>query len=84
MTKAEAERWCRAHGIQLDTHKRPDLLSAGRSRKFTIPADAGQRVALVAGHLNAFRNTSKVLVWMHEWGVWASGERMHISFSELV
>ena len=29
-------------------------------------------------HLEAFRTSGKTLVWFDDWGVWPSGQRMHM------
>jgi hypothetical protein len=79
LTEAQCRRWCLDKGLELDPHKRPDLfLGKKHVRQFKIPNDAGARVALVREHLEPFRKESKVLVWLDEWGVFPSGERMHV------
>jgi hypothetical protein len=62
----------------LDDRDRPRMPDGAEG--FDIPHDAGQRVALVAGHLDerSFGGTS--LVWFTEWGIWPSGERQHIFY----
>lgn len=51
---------------------------SGEAEWFAIPADAGQRVAQAAGHLECFRENGRTLVWFSDWAVWPSGQRMHI------
>lgn len=76
LSKAECQKWCRTHGIQLDQSKHPEL-PWRKGRELKIPADAGQRVAQLTQTFQAFAG-SDLLVWITEWSVWASGERMHI------
>ncbi len=76
LTDTEAQRWCETHGHALGKRAGPVVRSD--AERFTIPADAGQRVAMVARHLADWKNESEVLVWFTEWGVWPSGERPHI------
>jgi hypothetical protein len=52
--------------------------SRGKSTSFSIPNDAGARVALVAEHLQGAGFHVKTLVWFNDWAVWPSGQRMHI------
>jgi len=52
--------------------------SKGKTKSFTIPTDAGQRVALPAKHLEELRGSGKTLVWFNDWAVWPSDQRMHI------
>ena len=75
LTKSEAKKWCQTQGATLGHIGFPD--AKPKTKSFVIPTDAGQRVALVAGHLTAFGN-SKTLVWFDDWAVWPSGQRMHI------
>jgi hypothetical protein len=47
LSKDEAEAWCRSRGLRLDAQLRPDAPS--RAESFTIPEDAGRRIAMVTG-----------------------------------
>jgi hypothetical protein len=76
LSKREAAAWCRQSGISLNEHDLPER-SAAPSR-FDIPSDAGKRVYLVSGRLKTFEYEPTLLVWFNDWGVWPSGERMHI------
>jgi hypothetical protein len=73
LTSAEAKKWCQAQGVRLAGGH----LHAGKPKTFSIPSNAGRRVALVKDHLERFRG-SKALVRFDQWGVWPSGERMHV------
>jgi hypothetical protein len=75
LTGAAARRWCRSHGATFGDVGFP--VAAGPVTDFTIPADAGGRVAMVGRHLQAFRGR-EVLVWFDDWAVWPSGQRMHV------
>ena len=72
----DAEAWCRQHEILLSEGRLPDL--SGFPTKFAIPSDAGARVSLVSWSMEAFREEPELLVWVKDWSVWPSGERMHI------
>jgi hypothetical protein len=73
LTGAEAKKWCHAQGVRLAGGH----LYAEKPKTFSIPSDAGRRVALVKDHLER-RRGSKTLVRFDQWGVWPSGERMHV------
>jgi hypothetical protein len=75
-TNIETIEWCRANSIALDASDHPNSIS--ETEEFNIPADAGQRVAMVANQFEIFRNENNILVWFTEWSVWQSGERLHI------
>jgi hypothetical protein len=76
LSKREAAAWCRQSGLSLNEHDLPERSAA--PNRFDIPSDAGKRVYLVSGHLKTFEHEPALLVWFHDWGVWPSGERMHI------
>lgn len=76
LSKTEAGAWCLAQNVPLGSRGLPARPSAAED--FPIPEDAGQKVALVAGHLVRHREAASLLVWFTEWGVWPSGERAHI------
>jgi hypothetical protein len=76
LTSVEARRWCLDQGARLDQKGFPE--PASKTGSFIIPADAGKRVALVAGHLKPLRVATNTLVWFDDWSVWPSGQRMHI------
>jgi hypothetical protein len=76
LTKGEAKRWCQAQGASFGERDFP--VPKSRAAEFKIPPDAGQRVALVASHLEPFEAAGKTLVWFDDWAVWPSGQRMHI------
>ncbi len=76
LSEKNARKWCHAEGASFDGDGFPT--SPGKVKSFEIPSDAGQRVALVAKHLDEFKSAGKTLVWFDDWGVWPSGERMHI------
>lgn len=76
VSSEDCEAWCRQRGIPLNSWRLPER--AAFPAKFPIPQDAGQRVSLVARSMAAFADENELLVWFHDWGVWPSGERMHI------
>jgi len=54
----------------------PDRTDA--SAKFKIPEDAQRQVNFVSGYMQAFRDEPTFLMWLDDWDVWPSGQRMHI------
>ena len=78
LSEPECRRWCRAHAIPLDDRNGPAPFSSKRVEHFAIPSDSGRRIALVKQQVDVFRKSSSVLVWIIQWGVWPSSERMHI------
>ena len=70
-----AHQWCQSQGVAFDRCGLP--CAVGSATDFKIPVDAGQRVAMVGGHLEVFRG-SPALAWFDDWSVWPSGQRMHI------
>lgn len=76
LTKAQCKKWCEEHGVPVPELTGPVFPS--EAAEFRIPGDAGRRVALTREHLSSFRESPEFLVWMTEWSVWPSGERMHM------
>ena len=76
LTKEDSIAWCLSNRVALDARFLPDLTDA--SLKFDIPSDAQKRVYLVNESMQSFREEPAILVWFKDWGVWPSGERMHI------
>jgi hypothetical protein len=76
LTKQEILEWCRKNAIPFDDLGRPKFIY--ESEGFKIPADAGQRVALVKNNFQIFKDEAEILIWFTEWGIWPSSERMHI------
>lgn len=75
-TMSEAGKWCQAQGATLGPHGFP--VTQRKTESFVIPAGAGQRVALVAEHLERFGGSGERLVWFADWAAWPSGQRMHV------
>src|SRR5262249_49909047 len=76
LTKEEAEAWCRTHQISLNDRGLPER--SDLDVKFQIPSDAQQRIALVRRTMQAFKGDPVLLVWFDDWGVWSSGQEMHV------
>ena len=76
LTKNDAIQWCRENQINLDDQERPALDTT--LKDFKIPSDAGQRVALVNTQFQEIWEEGEILIWIREWSVWESGERLHI------
>lgn len=72
--KATARIWCAVHGFAWGDR---DLPVQCGPEEFTIPQDAGARIALVREHLVPFRNEEEVLILIDDWAVWPSGQWMH-------
>jgi hypothetical protein len=78
LTKSECQQWCERFRFPIPEFSMPIFPSLPVPKEFTIPSDAGRRVALAREHLVSFRSGSKVLVWITGWSVWPSGECMHM------
>ena len=76
LTKSDAQKWCTKNQIILNDRGLPERLD--KAQQFKIPSDAGQRVALVKQQLESFQYCEETLIWINDWGVWKSWERMHI------
>lgn len=74
----ECREWLSANGVHIAPTGNPVEISEKPTEQFSIPSDTGRRIALVRQHMEHFRDSSAVLVWITEWGVWPSSERMHI------
>jgi hypothetical protein len=75
LSKQEATLWCQEHEIALHWGL-PDRATA--EREFKIPSDAQARVGLVEQAMKLFDGEPQFLVWFSDWGVWPSGQRMHV------
>ena len=76
LTRQECIAWCRDHSIVLNDRSLPDL--AGAELKFEIPNDTQKRIYLSRRAMEEFADEPTVLVWLNDWSVWPSGQRMHI------
>ncbi|MEM0966083.1 MAG: hypothetical protein AAGJ81_08055 [Verrucomicrobiota bacterium] len=74
--KTAAKEWCEAHDFEIDSGGLPSLIPT--TEKFSIPEDAGARVALVRGHMRAFCDEEETCVWLNDWSVWPSGQWEHL------
>lgn len=72
LSKPEAEQWCIEHGAFLDLRHRPSEL--GRASSFSIPADDGKHLSLVAQHYAGFAGESETLVvWITTLAIMSGG-----------
>jgi hypothetical protein len=76
LSRDETGLWCRQHQISLNDFGLPEC--SDPTAKFEIPVDAQKRVYLVSQSMRAFNGEPLFLVWFNDWGVWPSGQRMHI------
>jgi hypothetical protein len=76
LSSQEAAAWCEAHHVPLSHRSLPDR--SGANLKFEIPLDAQKRVYLVGQAMESFRDEPLFLVWLDDWSVWPSGQRMHV------
>lgn len=76
LSREETGAWCGQNDIVLNDRGLPERSDA--SVQFKIPEDAGKKVGLVADRMLPFSGEPIFLVWFTDWGVWPSGERMHI------
>ncbi len=77
INKVEAIRWCEEHSIALNQKGLPVIIE-DKINQFSIPPDSGKKIALVKQQFEQFRSEEEILIWILEWGVWLSSERMHI------
>lgn len=71
------QRWASQRGWPSSPPNLRELEQRGWSSiQFTIPADAGRRVALARALWQQLPATFPRLVWVTGWGVWGSGEHM--------
>ena len=75
--------WCAAHGYPTRhiegfvVGPHPDLTEPGfRFAMFSIPEDAGRRVALVKSLISLLGESAELLVQIGDWAVWPSGQHM--------
>ena len=80
LSEKEAVNWCLRNQITLDDRKLPEFSPNLHLQQFDIPPDAGQRVALVKSQVERFRDDGEILIWITDWSVWESGERLHIFY----
>ncbi len=73
-----AKQWSEAHGFQLSEHGLPEWREQDGLEDFSIPPDAGARVALVREHMDALKKEEELCIWLDDWDVWQSGQRWHI------
>jgi hypothetical protein len=79
LTDQQCTAWAAAQGVPLPARPRSSALeTAGyHSVHFEIPSDAGRRIALARLLWEAATPYPvDSLLWITEWGVWASGEHM--------
>lgn len=71
------KEWCQKRGYDLGGRGLPAFRDTDNCETFTIPPDAGQRVALVRTHLAQFSNEDETCLWLDDWSVWPSGQWHH-------
>ena len=76
LSRADAEAWCKAHRIPTNSSA-PVRSNEMHRIEFSIPSDAGRRVALTGLIYPAtWHPGTDVLVWVTQWSVWPSGEHL--------
>jgi len=75
---AKAKQWCQEHGFPLSENGLPAWRQEDGLEDFSIPPDAGARVALVREHMDALKKEEELCIWLDDWDVWQSGQRWHI------
>lgn len=78
ISKHEAGVWCQARGLSLDKSGLPAVRAIPDACDFTIPSDAGQRVALAKDQVGQLVVDTSCLVWLDDWSVWPSGQWHHL------
>src|SRR5215475_7632476 len=76
LSDEETKLWCRVNEITLTERGVPDRSDPVLT--FDIPCDAQKRVALVTRAMRSFSVEPVFLVLFDNWGIWPSGQRMHI------
>jgi hypothetical protein len=79
LSSDECTEWCESVGAPLPTELRATSPAHGLTKtNFSIPADAGHRVALcnLLWNLDPPGTREETLVWITDWSVWPSGEHM--------
>jgi hypothetical protein len=86
---SECADWCAAHGFRtrhiagFSVGPDPDLTEQDfRFTRFSIPDDAGGRVALAKNLIGVLDDSAELLVQISDWAVWPSGQHMPL-FSRL-
>jgi hypothetical protein len=76
LTNGQARAWAAEHGFEVnESFGRPVASELTAPLRFTIPADAGARVALARALWEAaFAGAPETLLWVTDAGVWPSGE----------
>lgn len=76
LSKDDAAHWCAGNHFALDDLGLPDR--SDPEQKFSIPADAQQRVALVNRIMKEEKlvESTGLLIWFDDWMVWESGQWM--------
>ena len=67
-----------ARGLPLGESGLPAVRVIRDACDFTIPSDAGQRVALAKDQVGELAIDSSCLVWLDDWSVWPSGQWHHL------
>ena len=82
-TYRECAEWCAAHGYPMRhvegsiVGPDPDLTESDfRFAMFSIPEDAGRRVALAKSLISLLDESRELLVQVGDWDVWPSGQHM--------
>jgi hypothetical protein len=74
LTRAETLKWM--HSNEIAQHTNNDPLTSGLRVKFNLPRNADMCVALVLRHLEMFGTSNRLLVFLTDWGVGLTPERM--------
>jgi len=68
--------WCTHYSIPI--YKNKINLNNLKLLQFRIPSDAGKRIYKTKELFERFKNETEILIWITEWSIWPSGERIHI------
>jgi len=79
LSKVEAQDWCRSRSIHLNDRgtPQPDFTDE-QGFDFRIPIDTGGRIALSDILFRGLPSEQDTMIWITDWGIWPSGERMHV------
>jgi len=70
--------WCEGRGYAFNAHGLPVLRHGDGLQQFSIPSDAGKRVAMAKQQMEIFRKEEEVCIWICDWDVWPSGQWEHL------
>ena len=78
ISELEAGKWCQSRGLPLNERGLLAVRAIPDAFEFSIPRDAGQRVALAKHQMERLAIDTSCLVWLDDWSVWPSAQWHHL------